>query len=81
MDCLADRLNATCGADVSQSSGPDSLQMLQWSFTRIRTFFYLSNPHEESFEFVDQVPDYNKEVTRSCFSPSHEHVTDSFHSK
>jgi len=62
MDCLADRLNATCGADVSQSSGLDSLQILQWSFTRIRTFFYLSNPHEESFEFVDQVPDYNKEM-------------------
>jgi hypothetical protein len=38
---------------------------LPWLISRFKPFFYLSDPREESFETVDQVPDYQTEVCPS----------------
>merc|ERR1712137_287561 len=62
MDCLASGLNETCGSDILASQSFDPVLTLKWSFSRIRTFFYMSNPYEEMFEFEHQVPEYNKEM-------------------
>ncbi len=36
---------------------------LTWLASRVRNFFYLSDPSVESFETVEQVTDYHTEVS------------------
>jgi hypothetical protein len=36
---------------------------LPWLISRFKPFLYLSDPREESFETVEQVPDYQTEVS------------------
>ena len=37
--------------------------IFQWIISRVRFFIYASNPYEEMFESVDQMPDYHTEVS------------------
>lgn len=68
MDCL---LNAThnnhsvnLGSTVlCASKSLNTSAVLPWLYSRMRIFFYMSNPYEESFEFEDQVADYHTEVS------------------
>ena len=56
-------LNTSCGDELfvaKQFNGP---AFLSWLFSRLRVLLYLSNPYEESFEFEDQVSDYQTEVS------------------
>ena len=71
MDCL---LNATLinnrSADLGNTvlcatKSLNTTAVLPWLISRIRIFFYLSNPYEESFEFQEQVADYHTEVSNS----------------
>ena len=68
MDCL---LNAThnnhsvnLGSTVlCASKSLNTSAVIPWLYSRMRIFFYMSNPYEESFEFEDQVADYHTEVS------------------
>ena len=44
--------------------GFNASNLAPWLVSRMRIFFYLSDPREETFQHVDQVPDYHAEVSR-----------------
>ena len=63
--------NQTCENDVIPL--PDlfgsfgAYNQIKWLISRLRIFLYLSDPYEESFEFVHQVADYHTEVSTQAF--------------
>ena len=55
--------NVTVSWDgVSDRKPINTSAISSWLFSRLRIFLYLSDPYEESFEFVHQVADYHTEV-------------------
>ena len=70
MEALLDHsfsvVNKTCWNDTVPITNVfasfDGFSITKWFFSRLRVFFYLSDPYEESFEFVHQVADYHTEV-------------------
>ena len=67
MDLLVNRTSSrTCDVE----GGFDGARVTQWTVSRLRTFFYLSNPVDEAFQFADQVTDYHTEVSFSSIISS-----------
>ena len=63
MDCLVNTSTPSSNWSAPNET-VDVAKIGKWVFSRLRVFFYLSDPNEEMFEFEQNVADYHTEVSQ-----------------